>query len=300
MTKERDVILILEGGAMAGIFSAGVVSAFEKANIYDRIESVYCASVGAQVGAHFISKKIIKTTEIYKEELLSKRSTFVHKLSIKEIIKKVFNLLVFRKHMHLLDLEVLKKIQKTKSKINIKTIQNSQINFYVKIFDTKTLTTKLLDGKKNTYEAINISSHAAPYIYMKTRYKHYYDGEIMPDNKYLEIIKENPNKKIIYVMNERRTNLYSFIDLPIQIIHFIFKSRFFGLDFASYYLVHFFDTPTINKLKKYKNVSLIYPDLNIRLINPKINTNKKSLKYIYDHGFKKGINVLKKLNIDVK
>lgn len=296
MTQKRKIILIIEGGAMAGIFCAGVISAFEKANIYDKIESIYCVSAGAQISAYFLSNKIIKTTELYTEELLSKRYAFVKKLSLKEIFYKIFNLIVFRKHMHLMDLEFLKSVQRTKNKINTKKIKESPINFYVKIFDAKNLTNKYLDGKKNTLEAINISSHLPPYIYQKTRYTHYFDGELVPSNDFINIIKKNPNKKIIYILNERRTWFYSFVELPIRFIHFLFKSRYFGLDFASYYLIHFFDKPNINILKKFNNTSVVYPDMNIR----KISTDKRKLNALYRNGFKKGEDVLDSLENDLK
>jgi predicted patatin/cPLA2 family phospholipase len=296
MSKEKDIILILEGGAMSGVFCAGVICAFEKAKIYDRIESVYAVSIGAQIGAHFLSKKLIKTTELYTGEMLSKRHAFTKNISLKKIFQKVFNLIVFKKNMHLLDLEILKTIQRTKNKIDTRIIKNSQTKFYVKIFDTKNLTVKYLDGKKNTIEAINVSSYYAPYFYQKTRYSHYYDGELVPDNDFIRIIKENPNKKIIYVMNERRTAFYSFVELPIQIIHFLFKSRYFGLNFASYYLVHFFDKPNIKNIQKFSNTTVIYPNINIR----KINTNKRTLKKVYNRGFKKGTTVLESLGVDTK
>ncbi len=296
MKQKKDVILILEGGAMAGVFSAGVVSALDKANIHERVESIYSASAGAHSGAYFLSKETLKGTEIYTEDLLSKRYAFVKKLSIKDIVKKVFNLLIFRKHMHLMDLEVLKKIQRTRRKINIQKIKSSSINFYVKVFDTKNLVIRYLDGKKNVIEAISVSSHCAPYIYQKTRHTHYYDGELVPNNDFIRIIKENPDKKIIYILNERRTRWYSFVDLPIQIAHFIFISRYFGLDFASYYLVHFFDKPNIENIRKHKNVFVVYPNINIR----KITTDKRKLKKVYRLGFNKGLSVLKSLGYDTK
>ncbi len=292
MQPKRDIILIIEGGAMTGFFCAGVISAFEKANIYDRIHSVYGVSAGAQMGAYFLSKKIIRTSELYTDELLSKRHTFIKKLSLKEIFKKLFDLIVFRRHMHIMDLEVLKSIQRTRNKINTRVLKNMAINFYVKIFDTKNLTFRYMDGKRNTLETINISSHLPPYIYQKTRYTHYFDGELVPNNEFVKIIKENPNKQIIYILNEKRTRWYSFVEIPIKFIHFLFKSRFFGLDFASYYLVHFFDKPSINKLEKFPNTFVVYPNMNIR----KISTKEKKLKKLYNEGVKEGSFVLKFLD----
>lgn len=50
---KKDIILIIGGGGMKGIFSSGVLDVFEKADLYPRIHSVYGTSSGADVGAFF-------------------------------------------------------------------------------------------------------------------------------------------------------------------------------------------------------------------------------------------------------
>jgi predicted patatin/cPLA2 family phospholipase len=293
MNKKRDIVLILEGGAMSGIFGAGVVSALEKANIYDHIDRIYAVSAGAQIGAYFLSKKIVKATEIYSKYLPSKRYKFIEKMSTFKILKKLFDLIIYKKNMHVLDLEILKQIQRTKSKLDIKTIKNSKIDFYVRVFDVKNMEMKYINGKRNTLEAINISSYMPPYIYLKTRYKYYFDGQIVPSNDFIEIIKKHKDKKIIYILNEKRTLLRKIKDIPFKLIDFFLKSIYHGIDFMTYHMVHFLDTPTIADLKKYENVYLVYPKMNTR----KITVNTKKLRELYNHGIKRGEEVIKQLDL---
>jgi predicted patatin/cPLA2 family phospholipase len=295
MAVKRDIILIIEGGAMSGIFSTGVVSSFEQRKLYPQIHSIYCVSAGAQTSAYFLSKKIPKAVEIYTEDLLSKRQKFLN-LNIFTIISKVWNLLIYKKNMHLMDLEVLKQVQKTKRKINFKSIKNSKINFYVKVFDFKNLSVKYIDGKKNTLEVINASSNMPPYMYLKTRYTKYYDGSIVPSDDFLDIVKQNKNKKIIWILNEKRTMFRKIHDLPFRIVDLLLKTRYLGLDYMTYHIIHFFDVPTIERLKLYDNISIVYPDNNVRHFT----RNKKKLLKLYYQGVKKGDQVLKKLNIKFK
>lgn len=52
---ERDVIIVIEGGAMLGVFGAGVVTSFQQADMYGRVHSVYGASAGAHDLAYFLA-----------------------------------------------------------------------------------------------------------------------------------------------------------------------------------------------------------------------------------------------------
>jgi predicted patatin/cPLA2 family phospholipase len=293
----KDIILIIEGGAMSGIFSAGVINSFEQKNIYSRIDCIYCVSAGAHIAAYFLSQKSPEGTTIYTDSLLllSKRQKFID-LNIFKIISKLWNLFFFKENMHLMDLEVLKEIEKTKHKIDPKKIKNSKIKFYVKIFDFKNLKTKYIDGKKNTIEAINISSNMPPYMYIKTRHTDYYDGSTVPNDSFLDIVKQNENKKIIWILNEKRTIFRKIKDIPFRLFDLLLKTVYLGLDYMTYHIIHFFDTPTIERLKLYNNVYVVYPNSNVR----KFTKNKKKLLKLYYDGVKKGAKALNKLNIKFK
>jgi len=192
-----------------------------------------------------------------------------------------------------MDLEVLKEIERHKKKLNYNNIKNSSINFYVTVFDNKHKKIKYLDGKKDTLEAINLSAFLAPYIYLNTKSKDLYDGGMVPSDHFLQIAKNNKDKTIIWIMNEKRNIKSQIKDLPFQVIDLYAKSMYFGFWYLVHHLIHFFDEPSIETVEKNSNVILIHPDVNVR----KVTKNRKEIVALYYHGLKKGKEILKVLDI---
>ena len=67
--KNKKVVLYFGGGAMSGVFGAGVITALEKENIYDKVKAVYGASAGAFNAAYFLTKQTELGSSIYYEDL---------------------------------------------------------------------------------------------------------------------------------------------------------------------------------------------------------------------------------------
>jgi predicted patatin/cPLA2 family phospholipase len=283
---ERDIILIIEGGAMSGVFAAGVLTSFYKKDLYPRIHSIYAVSAGAHDAAYFLSKQVTMGSEVYTKTLVSKRSKFLN-MDAFEMLKKVTNLLLYKKSLQLIDLEVLKDIETIKHKLDVDEIKRSKINFYVKVYDTKHLRPRLLDAKKNTIDVIEVSSFLAPYIYLKTNYDNLYDGEEIPNDYFIKIVKENPDKKIIWIMNEKKTKLRKVLNSPFTLINLFTKSFYFGVKFFVHNSYHLFEEPCIDEIQAYSNVTVIYPEGNVRRIL-KYSSNKKHLSELYQEGVKKG------------
>ncbi|MDE1966338.1 MAG: patatin-like phospholipase family protein, partial [Patescibacteria group bacterium] len=57
MAPQKDIVLIVGSGGMAGIFSSGVLEAFEDERIRDRIHSVYAVSVGGPIAARYLMRQ---------------------------------------------------------------------------------------------------------------------------------------------------------------------------------------------------------------------------------------------------
>lgn len=283
---ERDTILIIEGGAMSGVFAAGVLTAFYKKDLYPRIHSIYAVSAGAHNAAYFISKQVTFASEVYTKELVSKRTKFLN-MDAFEMIHKVYNLILHKKSLQLIDLEVLKDIERIKHKLDLDEIKRSKINFYVKVYDTNQLKPLILNAKENTLDIIEVSSYLAPYISLKTKYDNLYDGEEIPNDKFLKIVKENKDKKIIWIMNEKKTFAHKIRNSPFTLLNLFTKSLYFGLPFFIHYIYHVFEDPTIEDVQKYSNVIVIYPEGNVRKLT-KFSSNKKNLIKLYQEGLLKG------------
>jgi len=65
--------LCIEGGAMRGVVSAGMVIGLERLGLLDVFDDVYGSSAGALNGAYFVGGKAVLGTSIYSEEINNRR-----------------------------------------------------------------------------------------------------------------------------------------------------------------------------------------------------------------------------------
>ncbi len=61
--------LVIEGGAMRGVVSAGMVHALERLGMHSTFDAVYGASAGAINGAYFVASQVAYGISIYSEEI---------------------------------------------------------------------------------------------------------------------------------------------------------------------------------------------------------------------------------------
>jgi predicted patatin/cPLA2 family phospholipase len=67
------VALVIEGGGMRGVISAGMVTALEQLGLHDTVDAVFGTSAGANAGAYFIARQAALGTSIYYEDLTDRR-----------------------------------------------------------------------------------------------------------------------------------------------------------------------------------------------------------------------------------
>jgi len=67
------VVLAIEGGAMRGVVSAGMVSALERLGMTDAFDAVYGSSAGAINGAYFLAGQARLGTKIYAEDINNRK-----------------------------------------------------------------------------------------------------------------------------------------------------------------------------------------------------------------------------------
>jgi predicted patatin/cPLA2 family phospholipase len=68
-----SIALAVEGGAMRGVVSAGMVSALEALGLTDAFDAVYGSSAGALNGAYFLAGQAALGTTIYYEDINNRR-----------------------------------------------------------------------------------------------------------------------------------------------------------------------------------------------------------------------------------
>ena len=67
------IALCVEGGAMRGVVSAGMVSALEELGLVDTFDAVYGSSAGAINAAYFLAGQAAFGTTIYVEDINNRR-----------------------------------------------------------------------------------------------------------------------------------------------------------------------------------------------------------------------------------
>ena len=290
---ERDIIVISEGGSIRGIFSAGVFSALQKANIYPRLHSVYAVSCGAHNAAYFLAEDIEKGVIVYMD-YLGRKNIFLRNLSFLMMAKQFFKMLLFKKNFDVMDLAYLENIETDVFPLDVKKIKESPINFYVKVLDPKSLEIKYLNAKEDTLSRIIQSSNMPLYANSVRKEDAYVDGGIMPTDDFIKnVVEKNLDKQIIYILNEKKTKFSVARSLWYDLLDIAMKTRYFGIRYGRKHLRNIMNYPYAHNLKKYPHVHLIYDDTK----NYKLRVDQEKALKSYKYGQDKGNEILRKLNI---
>lgn len=72
-TDDRTVSLVIEGGTMRGVVSAGMVAALEQLGLRDSFDAVYGSSAGAISGAYFLAGQARYGTTIFYDNINNRK-----------------------------------------------------------------------------------------------------------------------------------------------------------------------------------------------------------------------------------
>jgi len=292
MATERDIIIIVKGGAIQGIFSTGVLMAFEKNNLYDRIHSIYAVSSGAHNAAYFLAHQTEIAAQIYHDKIC-KRHRFLKDLSPKIIWNKFWELMLFKKPCDIIDLDYARELETMgDTRLDVKRVKESPINFYVRVFNPETLGLEYLDAKIDTVNRLIQSAKIPPYAYTRIKNELYYDGGIMPTRDFIKnVIAKHPDKTILYIFNDKKTVPRVLKFIAWDLLDLLFKTRYLGVAYGIKHMFSLFSYPYINGLKAYKNVHVVYDEIYIS----KREKNLDRVRESYEHGISKGQWLLKKI-----
>jgi predicted patatin/cPLA2 family phospholipase len=238
-----------------------------------------------------LAKNIEVSSTLYCD-YLAKRHAFFKHLSAKVIIKKLWRLARYRESFDIIDLAYVEDIERNIMPMDAETIKNSPIKFYVRVFDPKTKKTKYLDAKEDTITRCIQSSKVPPYAYSNAKEDVYFDGGIMPCKDFLKTVKANPDKKIIYIFNDKKTPKRVTRYIMSDLLDILFKTVYLGLDYGLKHLFNIYNYTYVHDLKKYKNVHILYDETG----NSKREKNVEKITEAFELGKKKGEQLLKDIN----
>jgi predicted acylesterase/phospholipase RssA len=267
------VTLIIFGGAMAGVFSVGVLTPLQ--NMVDQVSHIYGISAGAHSGAYYLIGKCELGSEMYidkmsKHLILNGRGKFL-KIMFEDIKNS-------RKEM-ILDLDYLKSIEKQLGEEEFNKIKSK---LRVRVIDIKTGKLHWIDA--NDADSLLATSNMLPF----SKGPIDIDGNMAADGYLLSDVLDDQLREII-AANEQ---VIIIMNTPIN------KGKvrtFFANTMWTLMLIFNIKKPYVLRklriLSNYRELSRL-PD-NVTIVQPDYEidwncTDKEKIRDFYKHGIEKG------------
>lgn len=281
--RKKDIVLILDGGGMMGIFTAGVLSAINK-KLRRRISAVYSTSSGADVGVYFVSDQTHIPLRFFTEYLT--KPNFIRKNFFRYVLKIFF----FRNTPYLkikdyINVEYVVEVAKNSDcKLDGGAFEKSNVRFYVKVVDVISGTSVYLPAKTNVFEKLKATSQCGPFSTkaIEVEGKKYIDGGTFPTELDVEVVKKNENALFIFVQARKDKWLSKILLYPLYLLAGHAITVLYGRHLGRKYIQRLFTDPTA-KLASCENVIFIKNDMPYSSFC----TNKKKLERVYSHGIEK-------------
>ncbi len=292
---EKDIILIIGGGGMSGIFSSGVLKAFEDSEISNRIDSIYAVSVGACTGARFLARESELGGRTFYTRFNTDRFISAH------FVKYFFQVLQRKRSLstkkvdEILDFRYFTDVLlSSEDKIDMGKVEASPIPFYVKVFNKNKILHQYLPVRgPHAFDRVLASASMTPLTSLPNIIdsEEFFDGDTIPSNLEADIAKRNPDKLVIKIDNSRNSFLGDFNLFALVVVYTLLRSMY-GTEVSNLYFKNFFKRPFWRKrFRKYPNTLIIENDVLVSSFEK----NTELLKKTYYAGLAKGNEISGKL-----
>ena len=279
LIKNRNkVALVLEGGAMRGLYTAGVLDVFMKNSI--KIDAILGVSAGALFGINYKSKQIGRALRYNLKYAHDKRYMGMFSLiTTGDVMNKEF---CFNKLVYELD------------PLDFDTYDASEVEFYAVVTNVETGKAEYIEIKdaKNDMEYLRASG-SMPFVsnLVEINGNKYLDGAIgdpIPLKKALDMGFE----KIIVVQTRPADYIKTKSWLPFSLVYKKYPN--FIKTANDGYIKY---NETLNLIRKYENdgkILVLRPSEKIKM--RRVEKNLSKLQAIYDVGVKDSTENLEKIN----
>ena len=267
-SNSNKVALVLEGGAMRGLYTAGVIDVFMQNGI--RIDTIFAVSAGALFGVNYKSKQMGRALRYNLKYARDKRYMGLYSLfTTGDIMNREF---CFNKLVYELD------------PFDIETYNNSKVEFYAVVTNVGTGKAEYIEIKDGSKDLEYLrASGSMPFVsnLVEINGNKYLDGAVsdpIPLNKVLEL----GYKKIIVVQTRPADYSKSKPWLPFG---FVYRKYPNFVKTANKIYIKY--NETLDLIKKYENedkIIVLRPSKKIKMRRVEKNLNK--LQAIYDVGVK--------------
>lgn len=149
--KEIKTALVVDGGGMAGSYSAGVLYALDKLGFANTFDAVFGASTGAGASAYFVSGQVHDGVNIFTEDLA--QSGFIKRKRFWKIV----------------GIDQLDKVFGKTKPLDQSAIKNGRTDLFIGVTDAQTGFGEFIDAKDPEVDIVKAiqASLSAPLIYSK-------------------------------------------------------------------------------------------------------------------------------------
>ncbi len=297
--SDKNLVLVLNGGAMTGVFGAGVLTAFTDAGLYPSIHSIYGISAGAHNAAYFLTTEAIKGSSIYYEDLID--GHFIKHGRFGSFFRQAFlNIFRSRPLEVVVDIDYLMQVERTNKKLETAWIPRMEIGFFIRVFNIEKKKLEYLRGDREILEKLRASSGVIPFFPKTTRIGdyHYADGDTLSvdvDDILLKLIRKEPDKKFVFVFNKPLGSRIRFKGVLMNLI--------WSLATGAYLKNGVFIRKFFNSLSQ-RHISLLSKLPNVEIIESRIALSnfcdkQDELLALYRHGYERGGSFLEQLGYPV-
>jgi predicted patatin/cPLA2 family phospholipase len=203
---KNKFVLYIGGGAMSGVYSAGVLKGLSDLSLDNYIEAIYGGSAGCLNAAYFLSGQREMGSTIYWDDLrhnfIFPKNVFWGTLDL--FIDRFFKRLKPNEVRNAVDIDYVYRVIRYAKPLDIKSISANPTPFFIKLLNTAT---GALEYKKfqdaPSHELLKAAINIKPYYFAETIVDgtHYIDGTIKEPIGLPFLLKKYPDKKIILVLN---------------------------------------------------------------------------------------------------
>ncbi len=148
----RKLALVVEGGAMRGVFSCGAGIALEALGLTRAFDEVYACSSGAINAAYFLAGQAAYSVSVYYDEVNNRQ--FINPLRIKNILNMDF---------------LFEEVIKRRRPLDVERVLASPSRFRISITDANTGTGFLADSRDSRYALLDVLRASATHPLLSER-----------------------------------------------------------------------------------------------------------------------------------
>jgi predicted patatin/cPLA2 family phospholipase len=286
--KESKNVLVAFGGAMSGVFGAGVVNYIKDTNRHHEFDAFYGVSAGAHNIAYMLSDNTKQGAHVYFDHLSS--SKFIDKSASKHYFKTFLKSSIGFNHEvpDLINLDYVEEVQKNIIPLNINEVVKYSQPFNMRVFNHSTKQTEWVDGKTNTLLKLKATSALTPLYYKTiTINNNEYSDSIIESNLVDDVLLDH-----LAHIDQSEYNILCIFNTPIKgylSFGYSFQSLLWSL-VLSLHFRHLFYMRKARTRKHFNNLVKLLDQENVNFIEgvqecSAVEQNQDKLQQIYKDGY---------------